>query len=100
MNYLSNRYLLCILSIFIIGSSQAVYAQESTPSFVKVGQSYKTQIGLLVVTFTVEKIEGQWIKVKVTDGIASKEISGDVWLNLRSLGLVMENKEPVVEAEE
>lgn len=92
MKYIPYRYLLSILSIFIIGSSSAIYAQESAPSFVVVGKNYSTFIGMIELTFTVEKIEGQWIKVKViTDNPEKKtaeEATGDVWLNLRNLSVL------------
>ena len=95
MKYISHRYLLSILSIFIIASSPAVHAQESAPSCVTVGKTYITVTGILQLTFTVEKIEGQWIKVKVIKGIPAKEITGDVWLNMRNLSILLEMKAPL-----
>ncbi len=94
MKLISNRYLLSILSILIISSAQASFAQESPPSFVKIGETYRTVIGIIELTFTVQKIEGRWIKVRVDEGIPAKTVTGDVWLNLNNLTILLEGKKP------
>ena len=88
------KIILSILSILIISSAQASFAQESAPSFVKIGKTYRTAIGMIELTFTVQKIEGRWIKVRVDKGISAKEVTGDVWLNLDNVTILIEGKKP------
>ncbi len=110
MKPISKRYLLSIISVLIILSAQTVFSQESSPSFVQIGKTYKTAFGMVALTFTVQKIEGRWIKVTVDKGVSAKELTGDVWLNLDNLTILIEDqkssrnsgerKEPKVETQE
>ena len=75
--------------------AQAAEPRDQPPKFIKVGKIYQTAIGLMRMTFQVLETDGSWIRVKVIEGISNKEITGNVWLNLRELPLIMEGgKDP------
>ncbi len=81
-----------IIFAFSLGllSAQAAEPRDPLPKFIKVGKTYQTAIGMMRMTFQVIESDGSWIRVKAIKGISKKEITGEIWLNVRELPIIIE----------
>jgi len=91
----SNRCVFSVSCALLFSCVQPAHSKEF-PSFVQIGKTYGTVIGVASITFVVQEIEGSWIKVRLSslgDGNRRAEGHEEMWLNLDNLSNLVEGGE-------